>query len=347
MHRRAAFTLLELMVALALSGLVAAAATTATVSVYRSIVDMEHRTYAHEEAKTLIDALSTQTLQIGGGDVRPWQGVGNGCFTDASGALRTQAGGVCSGVTGGNGVDFLDLNDGGAQCRITMVSPTRAQGVGTTCCLSTANGFVDGTPLNVVLLPAYPSSGPQAGGGWRTFRCAPDTAGCACALSPVVGGRDLAPVNAFPFPAAYNNGLLAVGEAVSWIFDAPTHSLTEARDTNHDGTVERRLLSDRVFDFNIAWGYDGVPEDGVLDFTSTGPTWVVPLETRTATVATPVNDPTTLRMVRIGVLTGTAVSTTATPISSSLLGNPPRSPPGFFLQQAQTAVTLRNMLVFF
>jgi len=343
-----AFSLLELMVALALSAVVGAAATSATVAIYGSIVGMEQQTFAQEEAKTLLDALSTEIIQLGGGDVRPWQAISNGCFIDSSGGAVSVGGTTCTGVTGGGSIAFLDLNDGGGQCRVSVATATTLTNADTTCCVTAANGFA-ATGVNIVVVPAYPASGPQSGGGWRTFRCVPLAApACGCTITPLPGGADLAPVGSFPFPAAYSGGVMATGEAVSWLFDKPNHTLSEVRDANADGIVETRVLSDRVFDMNLSYGYDGQPEDGVLDFTISGPTWQAAFDTRSTSVTTTTNDPTAVRMVRLGVLTGSPVAQSSNKVpSASLLGNPTVTTPGFYLQQAQTAVTLRNMLVFY
>jgi prepilin-type N-terminal cleavage/methylation domain-containing protein len=343
-----AFSLLEMMVALGLSAVVAAAATSVTVAIYTSIVGMEMQTFAQEEAKTLVDALAAEMLQLGGGDVRPWQAVSNGCFLDSSGGVTAVGGTTCTGVTGGSSIQFLDLNDGGGQCRISAATSTTLSNADSTCCITAANGFsVSG--VNIVAIPEYPLTGPQSGGGWRTFRCVPLSApACGCTITPLAGGADLAPVSGFAFPAAYAGGVMAIGEAVSWTFDKANHVLNEVRDSNGDGVGETRMLSDRVFDINLAYGYDGQPEDGVLDFDANGPRWQASFDTRSSTSTTPTNDPAAVRMVRLGVLTGSPVSRAANKVpSASLVGNPTVTTPGFYLQQAQTAVTLRNILVFY
>jgi prepilin-type N-terminal cleavage/methylation domain-containing protein len=343
-----AFSLLELMVALALSAVVTVAATSATVGIYGSIVAMEQQTYAQEEAKTLLDALATEILQLGGGAIRPWQAVSNGCFINSAGAVTSLGGATCSGVTGGSSIQFLDLNDGGGQCAISAASSSTLNSDSTSCCVNADNGFV-ASGVNIVVTPAY--TGPvQSGGGWRTFRCVPlAPPACGCTITPLSGGADLASVQSgFAFPANYAGGVMAIGEAVAWQFDKPNHTLNEVRDSNGDGVVETRMLSDRVFDISLSYGYDGQPEDGILDFDSNGPTWRAAFDTRTSSSATPTNDPTAVRMVRLGVLTGSPVSSANNKApSSSLLGNPAVNTPGFYLQQSQTAVTLRNMLVFY
>jgi prepilin-type N-terminal cleavage/methylation domain-containing protein len=343
-----AFSLLELMVAMGLSAVVAAAATSATVGIYTSIVGMEQQTFAQEEANTLVDALATEILQLGGGDVRPWQALSNGCFLNSSGAVTSVGGATCSGVSGGSSIQFLDLNDGGGQCKISAATSTTLTNADSTCCITAANGFA-AAGVNIVAIPSYPSTGPQSGGGWRAFRCVPLAApACGCTITALSGGANLAPISGFAFPTAYTGGVLAIGEAVSWTFDKPNHVLNEVRDSNGDGVAETRMLSDRVFDINLAYGYDGQPEDGVLDFDTSGPTWQAAFDTRTSISTSPTNDPTAVRMVRLGVLTGSPVSRAANKVpSASLLGNPTITTPGFYLQQAQTAVTLRNMLVFY
>jgi prepilin-type N-terminal cleavage/methylation domain-containing protein len=332
-----AFTLVEMMVAVVLASIVAAAATTATVAIYRSTVAMEQSSYANEEGKVVIDSLITSVLQVGGGRVRPWSAVSNGCFVNASGTVTAVDGANCTG-NGGTRLDFLDLEPKAKQLTLSTaagtVTATSAEValIGGVCPLTPANGYPAGG-VDVVVLPVEP-----AGGGWLARRCTPNVTTCTCALAALTGASvDVSAAST----RTLTGGLLVVGRAVSYSLDTATHTLIERRDIDGDGSVESRIVSDRVFDLRVQLGYDAAPEDGVMDGT-----WLTSLDTRSSALTTV--PPQTLRMARIGVVVGARVTNQASKSpSASLFGNTPVMAPGFYLKNAESAVTMRNLLVFF
>lgn len=331
MHRRG-FTLIELMLALSISAIVVAAATTATVAIYQSTLALEQSSFANEEAKIVIDTLSSRVLQVGGGRIRPWSSVSNGCFRNNGGAMSAQNGGVCTGQ-GGTRLDMVDLAETGKQVRLSTVTATRATValLATEACPLTPENGYPAAGVNIVIVPPQ-----ESGAGWVGARCRPDTSACACQLSPL-GGVPI--VITGPLAATAADATLAPGQTLSFEHDVATHSLFERADVDGDGTVERRLLSDRVFDFRVLFGYDAAPEDGVLDAT-----WQTAIDPRT-TAAQPAA---MLRMARIGVTVGARVTAKADVGGNvSLFGNPPVTSNTFMLRSAETAVTMRNLLVFF
>lgn len=332
--RRSAFTLIELMVAMAIASIVVTAATVATVSIYKSTLALEQASFANEEAKVVVDTLATNVLQVGGGRVRPWSGVSNGCFIGPSGATTSHNGSVCSGQ-GGTRLDMVDLNERGKQVRLSALTASVATVdlIATEPCpLTPANGY-PASGVNVVIVPPQ-----ESGAGWVQARCQPDLTACACQLTPPGG----APVTVTgPIAATAAGALMTPGQTLSYELDVATHSLFERQDVDDDGVVDQRLLSDRVFDFRVLFGYDAEPEDGVLDGT-----WQTAIDTRSD--ASTLRRAPTLRMARVGVIIGARVTAKENAGgSASLFGNPPITSTDFMLRSAETAVTMRNLLVFF
>jgi prepilin-type N-terminal cleavage/methylation domain-containing protein len=332
--RRSAFTLIELMVAIAIASIVVTAATVATVSIYRSTLALEQASFANEEAKVVVDTLGTTLLQVGGGQIRPWSGVSNGCFLAPDGTMASHNGSVCNGQ-GGTRLDLVDLAERGKQVRLSAL----AAGLATVdllateaCPLTPENGY-PASGVNVVIVPPQ-----ETGAGWVQARCTPDTTACACQLAPLGGVPIIVTGPVLPTAAG---AVMAPGQTLSYELDVASHSLFERQDVDDDGTVERRLLSDRVFDFRVLFGYDAEPEDGVLDGT-----WQTAIDTRPEG-STQRRAP-TLRMARVGVVIGARVTAKDDAGgSASLFGNPPVTSRDYLLRAAETAVTMRNLLVFF
>ena len=332
--RRYAFTLIELMVAIAIATIVVTAATVATISIYRSTRALEQASFASEEAKIVVDTLATNLLQVGGGRIRPWSGVSNGCFIKNDGTMAAHDGGTCNGQ-GGTRLDIVDLAERGKQVTLSALTPALAtvELLASEACPLTAENGYPARGVNVVIVPPQ-----ESGAGWIQARCTPDTAACTCLLS-ALGGAPLTVTG--PVTPTAVGAIMAPGQTLSYDLDVASHSLFERQDVDDDGIVERRLLSDRVFDFRILFGYDAPPEDGVLDGT-----WQTAIDTRTE--GGTLRRAPTLRMARVGVIIGarvTAIDNVAG--SASVFGNPPVESPGFMLRAAETAVTMRNLLVFF
>ncbi len=335
--RHRAFSLLEMVMALAIAGVITAAATTATMSIYDASLTMTQSSFAHEEAKIIADLVSTNVLQVGGGRVRPWNAISNGCFIGESGALTAVNGGVCN-EQGGTRLDIVDFVEGTEQLTLQDLNASRATFSlgGQPCPLTAAKGFPS-TGVNVVFITN------TEGGGFRGARCTPRVVApstCECTLTPLGGVGAVAVPHVRSTAPVFTGGTMLVGQIVS--FERDGTSLFERRDFDEDGNVERRLISDRIFDFRVLFGHDAQPEDGEIDTLSGG--WQTPLDIR-PTAAQPA---TALRMARIGVIVGGRLTKpNATTSTASLFGNAPLNAPRFSLRAAETAVTLRNLLVFF
>lgn len=312
------FTLLELLVAVSLAAVVTTAAVVVTMSIYRSMSALEKHALVDEEAKLVVDYLTQQTLQVGGGAVRPWEALSISC-TDGVGMP------ACTGAE--DRLHVLQVDDTVTSCIIHtyngIATALTAEAPGGVCCMDSWGG-----PEDVAIVPSTP------GGGHQVRRCAP-TGGCVCLLSPIPGATDVAPLPGVTIPPlGWHGGTVAPARQVSLYLDRANHSLMQRADLDGDGTYEDVVVSDRVHDFQVQLGYDSAPNDGVLD---------VPWED-TLDLAKAVD----LRMARIGVVIGVPTPSRASPSSASLFGAAPVTVPrGVSLRAASGTVALRNVLVFF
>ena len=88
-----AFTLMELMVAIALAGVISAATTAAFMGLYRAQKRLEQQAEADQEAKFLLDVLLSRAQQAGGDQIRPWDAlvVENNCAAATIGGVSLPA----------------------------------------------------------------------------------------------------------------------------------------------------------------------------------------------------------------------------------------------------------------
>ncbi len=354
------FTLLETMVSLAIASVITAAATTATMGIYRGLLAKEQQGAADEEARALLDQLGSGLFQIGGGLVRPWSAVSNGCFTTSSPACAAGA---------GRRLRYIDTNEDVAQVTIQSASDTSVVIAlsGGECPLTTWPAG----PLDVALLPTKAS-----GGGWRAARCTKKSTtigNCSCDLVPLTldAAHGSVPVTPSPnelpagltaFPAGhFAGGVLTAAQIVTLTHDETTKQLFESRDFRNDGSYASRLLSDAVWQFRVQFGFDGLPEDGQLDQMTTAiddrREWVTSLDSAASPVAcaaapaacaTPTQ---ALRTIRLGLIVGARSPARTTVSRASLFDDGPApvvatEPRGVLLRASTTVITMRSLLVF-
>lgn len=353
--RLPAFTLLEAMIAIALSGVIAAAATTATMGIYATLAAKERQGTADEELRALTDLISTRIFQIGGGAVRPWSAVSSNCWRN-SGCTQK----------GGSVLKFIDVNENLPQATIA----TADAGV-TSVTISPVAGRCPTAAwpelTSVVVLPAV-----QAGGGWVAGRCRKQ-APCGCRIEalttgPARGGLPAAPspnempapdVNASrTFPTGhFNTGTIAPAEVVAITFDAASHSLIESRDFGQNGQFLSRRLSDQVYEFRVQYGFDA-NENGYLDpmeplSTDRSP-WTSIFDPRDISLqpAATKQAPQSLRSLRFGLIVGAPASTRGVASRASIFAESAASETAvsstsaLLLRATTSVVTMRSLLVF-
>lgn len=337
-HRRGAtckaargFTMIELLVATALGGILVATVTVATVSVYRSALTLEQAANADDMAKTLLDAVLVPTQQLGGSSLRPWAAVSTQC---APGMASAGAGapGDLPPCGDADRLHFIEAAEG-SQCMIQSYGGSGTSLdvmlMGTDCCISESNGYPAEGRL-VAIVPNVPT-----GGGWQLKRCVPNTSGCGCTLSDVPGGVSVPPLDGVEVgPDDWAGGLVVPGQTVTFYVDTERNELRSREDADGDGVPEDRLMSDHVYDMQVHFGYDDAPTDGIVD-----DDWSETLDPDRAL---------SLRMVRVGLVTGAPSGARDTAARVSVPGGPViERPRGVALRGVEGAVTLRNLLFFY
>ena len=311
------FSLIEITVTLAIASIVAAAATSATISVYRSTRVLEQEAAVDEDAKILLDVIKGRLRQLGGGSLRPWQAVSKKCVT-INGA-------ACAGS--GEQIHFIDVNPAFEQCPIASSNGTTNAAVTPTgtCCTAQA-GFAT---LPVIWVPAN-----AANGGWRVRKCAPTA--CGCAFSTVAGTVDVAADNGVT--ADYSGGFIVAGQSVSYFVKTATttHELHVLDDDDQDGVYKDRLLHDLTYDVQLQFGHDAT-QDGTFNGV-----WAPAID----------NGGTTLRMVRVGLVIGARApgltsASSVTALSNQVFTAPNTGKDGQRLRHVVGATALRNLLFFY
>ena len=326
---RRAFTLLEMMAALAISSVIATAAIVAFVNVSRSTRRVEQQAHADEEAKLLVEYLVSNAQQAAGGSVRPWMGIQVDNNTSAACAATVTIGAIVVPVCNGSDrLHILMLDPTPAQCTIQTAAAGSvtvcpgAAGCAGTCCLVAAQH----QGKDIVLVP--PEGGPDQGQWRSTFCTAVNAAACSCAL----GGGQSAYSTPGAGAAAYSAGVLTVGTTWTVYLDRSDGILRLVADTNGNGTPDLVELADHVADFQVQLGFD-TNGDQVVDVYQAGYGGMSAAN---------------VRMINLGVIVQAPVAARDTLSKAQLFDGPVRSAArGFYLRASASKATLRNLDIFY
>jgi prepilin-type N-terminal cleavage/methylation domain-containing protein len=333
------FTLLEAMLALAISGIVVASATVATVSIYRTLLAKQQQADADDQARAIVDYVGGTLMKIGNDYVVPAAVVSNTCWSTTTTPCT------------GDGLRFVELDPSLAQVEIESVDSVKAplqstptmpakaniRRVGSTCPLSL---YPTSSAVDVVMLPPDGAMG----AGWIAARCqaTANADNCSCALSAVTlvgtappsgaphGATSAEPV-VYPYPAS--GWILAPGQAVTMWHKRDTKELFESRDLAGDGNHVTRLLSDSIWEFRIQFAFEGSVV-GNLDPWTSKPNAELGA---------------TLRAVRIGVIGGARAPSRSTASTATLFPGEAGAvtaseQSGVLLRAASSTFMLRNTL---
>lgn len=318
---RRGFSLMEILVALAIGGIVTAVATGVTVQFNKTMTRLNKQSEVGVEARLLLDRLSARVQQVGGGAVRPWDAI----------ELEDGAAGSCSsaalGMPACNGADrlrFLELYSDASECVALGGSGSTVNFNPAACCLT----MTEHNARNMVYVPS-------AGGGWKSSFCTATVTSGTCRCNMAAGGG-FDSTNVSSFSASYAGGVVAVARTSALYLDRAAGLLyaLESPDgaTTSGAPRVARELADRVVDLQFQLGFDESPVDGHVD------TWRhnIPAGSRSQ-----------LRVVRIGVIVSGPTPGTAGGDTISVLDGPARTvPAGQTYRAAQTDVQLRNVLIF-
>jgi prepilin-type N-terminal cleavage/methylation domain-containing protein len=263
--RRRGFTLLELSVTLAIAGIIAAAAVSATVAIQRSFSAARTRLDQTNDARAVLEHVLDRVRTAGGGRVRPWQAVAVTCVDDGVFDLP-----ACNGPGHQRRLHVLELEQRGQGvvaaangATLTIAAP------GGVCPISPTNGYGGATPVVIIA----PESRLEQNGGasWLTAICAPTAGACGCTLQePGMAGFNPVPTPGTVTVASLIGGTISRGRSLSYFIDPGTRNLILLKDFNGTGFATRTELAPDVVAFDVSLGYDD-NADGELDVFSPTP----------------------------------------------------------------------------
>ncbi|HEY4223418.1 MAG TPA: PilW family protein [Myxococcota bacterium] len=308
------FTLVEMLVALALSSVITTAALEAFVAVSRLTRRSEQEAYADQEAKLLSDYVMSTVQQTGGGNIRPWMGVAvdDNCSTSVT--VNGQTMPACD---SSDRLHVAVVSPTASQCTVTSVVGNTVTSPTGSCCLNNAE-FLN---QSVVVFTA-------GSGEWRADRCtAINTGTCTCTLT----GNASAYGN-FNGSTNFASGWITPGTTDSFFLDPTTQTLKLLSDSDNNGTPEITELADRVADFQVQLGFD-TDGDQQVDRFQAGYSGVTNSQ---------------LREVRIGIIVAAPVPARETSSRAQLFNGPVRSATrGKYMRAVSTRSVFRNLNIFF
>ncbi len=327
-----AFSLVELMVAVAIAGAVSAAAIMSVVAVSSVLGRTRDVAVIDDNAKQLTEFFVASVQGAGGKGIRPWAGLQ---VVDRNNP-----------TTGSDTLIIVRADPVVPECAIVgrpgagAVMELAKDETGTICCNTAAHA-------NRKLMIVTPD-----GNEWGVaVSNNSNTSSCHVNFPPGGGGVDV-DATMSKLPSNQDNfvgGLLVVATSERW-FRTTANELIRERDDNDDGVIsadERIVAAEDVFDFQVAEGYD-VDGDGII-FDDGGPDdeWFGNNagDTKASGVLqdVPVDR---LRMLQIGVIVGVPDGSSVAAPAVSLLDGPARSAPGTLLRAANGRAYLRNLLTF-
>lgn len=363
---RRGFSLLELSVAMAMAGIVVAAAASTGVTVSRLMKTEAKKSHADADSRRLVDFILTNLQTVGGGPVRPWMGT----WVESQGCGQRNGLPACG---TSDRVTLVDVDFNRGSCivqeivggnQVRFQAPTNGL-----CCYHWDGTPTSGAPDQYQDQPLMFVVGRDR---WamRIASSEVDPATCTYGLTgvdPLAGWTapaglpaGNAPVTAGNFVSTFDtNDATATVVGVRTLFiesDPPGPTpprlprLVEWQDGAGTGvsngvvdTGEVRLVFPGVMSFHVALGYDSAPDDGnVVDTGTTTDEW---FGNATGDVMTNLRL-TGLRMAEVGVVTGVRAVEPGTR-TLQVLDGAPVTADDLMLRRAVGRALLRNVAVFF
>ncbi len=317
---RAGYTLAELVVAMSLSVIAATMSLQGLSYVTKSLSVVDKGSLANDEATLLNEYLGTLMMSTGGGNIRPWAAVWVEDNFNGDGTDR---------------VTFAELANIDLQCSIARVDRNRVMlDDSDGCCLS--ENFLH---RRVIMMTGNNDSHAH----WEA-RVITGVDLDHCSVVTQLDRR----ARILNFPPSRSDSwadgpLSVVNIRTIWV-DTRTHEMKVAEDYDHDGQVEVRIVADRVFDFQVALGYDVPPWDWkVTDTGGADDEWLynAPDDAWDEGGLEGVRR-TDLRLIQFGVTVGAPSTSSADEGYSKLLNGPPRYQEGWVFRSSLGTTSMRN-----
>jgi prepilin-type N-terminal cleavage/methylation domain-containing protein len=337
---RRGYTLIEMMISTALVGVLSAITIVSILSIQRTAGETRYRAEADQEIKMLADWLASSVRGVGGGAVSPWMALYVENNVSGNGADR---------------VTWADLDPDYGPCSILSKDSDLLWSLGVanslgTCCLD-----ADADSHQALLVSAE-------GDIWRSVLIDTVAAG-ACSVtfsgtggsvigSTVPASGLLAANDEIPDEADVDSlfvgGTLHVVDIQRLSLDPNEAELVLEEDRDPvDGDFESRLMMDRIYDLQVALGYDSDPTDGRVSNDGTiNDEWLGNSESDALGSGGLADAETVdLRMIQLGFTHGNPTDLESSN-SVQVLDGPILYQVGVVLQAHTTRVALRNRVPF-
>lgn len=333
-----AFTLMETMVAMTLASVIIASVVGAVVNINSTIMESKRRLESWSEAKVIGGYLAGWVQGAGGGALRPHDAllIENG--SDDAAAPEGRGCGNLAGIPACGGSDRLTILMPDLSSSIQVIGRENGEG-------NNPNLEIDGDCAMPLLMEGEQVLFVGATGRAIsvTLSVPGNTNDNHCKVQINHGqNHHLLPgdLSNLGFPAS----IFQVSSTLMFL-DRTNHSLMLANDSG-----QQSVLADNVYDFQVAAGYDGLPEDGrITDNDNASDEYLYnhgddpAMPGADGAFATVRDDQ--LRMMRISIIVGVASSVMGGN-TVSLLDGPPRTHAGIYLEPSSTRVSMRNVNVF-
>lgn len=356
------FSLLEVAVASAIAGIVAAAAVSSFAVLNRQLVRLQAETAASDDAKTLVDFLVTDLQAVGGGSVRPWMAL----WVEDDGTATTRDANFGQATRTSDRVTYAAAAQNARTCTLVSMDATEvvAEGTGPSCCFRELRvldkaGFAEPGPTDLNFHAVV-----VKGGASRQISVNDiDVTACSMKWKPgplagidnLDGDNLIDAVDASVAPVADfgDQGAFSAVSIHTLYLDEVTHELFSHEERRgFDGTNvvidpdEKKRIAANVYDLQVQLGYDGNPADGrLVDDGTAGDEWLYNnAGDGNLPVGVDLND---LRMTALGVVVGANVRDANYTTVAQVRGGAPKSFPGVHLRGTMGRAALRNIFVFF
>ena len=318
------FSLIEVMMALAISSIVAAASIGVVSRIAVDTRSSSQRAELDEEAKMLGDYLSAKLQGAGGGGARPWQSIT-----------------VEDNFSGGSDrITIFTIDDALPECEVNSVTGVNLRfDTSSGCCMDqNGDGVEDLANQNTSVILIL-----SDGSARMAVAHNPNVSGPNCRVNFPPGQQ----TGTITTADLNNTQRMIFGKIQRYSLDTSSHQLI-FEEGSGSATMPRYAIADRVYDLQFALGYDANPRDGQVNSSGgVGDEWLYNASGdvfgSAGLTGARSND---LRMIGVGLALG-APDKTANSHSQLFNRSTPLSAPGIRLRQVTLQTMARNLNLFY